>query len=423
LRQQGFDYLVNLSIGTPPQNLQAVFDTGSIDLIVNSASSEFCQSHPCNATGAFNEKASTTLTQVGTGMDDVYEATEYIGNWYTDTVSFGGKSVDKFVFGIADNSSDDPINTFGVSFKPTVDIEKGTSSPTNDSNLEQMVKGGIIPSAAYSIWMNSNKTLGGSVLLGGVDKSKFIGQLQSYPILTSTTGIYFANAINLTSASLGGSKNISGPASEFPAPVVLDTGNPNLLLPEGLVTNIWKAYDVQNVTIPGGATFGICNCSIANNNDATLDFEFPGLKISVPFSELVVLPTAELYALYGVSALPEGECIFMVSPTRTGVGNLLGDNFLRYAYYVVDLDSKQIALAASNPNPGASQILEIAAGGSPVPSLSASGAVPSQTGTGSTGSSTASSAQPTQSTQSGGNRLNGVSFGVVVGLVGLFFML
>ncbi|KAE9380892.1 acid protease [Stipitochalara longipes BDJ] len=428
---EGFQYFVNFTVGTPPQSVSATFDTGSSNLILNSATSDFCTSanpSPCLG-GAFNVNSSSTVKQVGTDMISVYEVAGYEGNWYTDTVAFGGKSIENFTMGVADTFSNGTTNTLGVSFVFPQNFTLGTANPSPDNSLGQMVKAGLIPSSTYSIWMDRNSALGGTVLLGGVDTSKFTGELQSYPIVPSdpASGIYVRLALSF-SASVGGSKPIAGNSSDFPAIGTLDSGNPNMLLPTSLVTNIYSTYGVQPLSLPGGATFGVCSCGLANST-ATLDISFPGLKISIPFSDLVIDPTAELYAGFNIPPsirLPNGTCLFMVSPTREGFGNIIGDNFLRYAYYVVDLDSHQIGLAASNPKPGKSNIMEIAAGTSALPSPT--GAAAAQTGsgtaTGNGGSSPTSSGQPSSTTKlSAGNRLSGVDFGVMVGIVGLAFML
>jgi hypothetical protein len=94
-------------------------------------------------------------------------------------------------------------------------------------------------------------------------------------------------------ASVGGIKPITGNVSEFPATASLDTGNPNLLLPSDLVANIYSTFDVEPLTLPGKAVFEVCACGLANST-ATLDIIFPGLKISIPFSDLVINPTAAL---------------------------------------------------------------------------------------------------------------------------------
>jgi hypothetical protein len=93
---------------------------------------------------------------------------------------------------------------------------------------------------------------------------------------------------------------------------------------------------------------------------------------------------------------------------------------------VVDLDSHQIGLVASDPKPGNSNIMEIAARTSALPSPT--GATPVMTGTGTTtgngGSSPTTSGQPSTTTKpSVGNQLSGMDLRVMVGIVGLASML
>jgi hypothetical protein len=185
-------------------------------------------------------------------------------------------------------------------------------------------------------------------------------------------------------ASVGGSKPITGNASEFPATASLDTGNPNMLLPTVLAANIYSTFGVEPLTLPGRAVLEVCACGLANST-ATLDIIFPGLKISIPFSDLVINPPVALYAGFSIPSsirLPNSICLFIVSPTRAGFGNIIGDKFLGYVYYVVDLDSHQIGLVASDPKPGNSNIMEIAARTSALPSPT--GATAATTGTGTT---------------------------------------
>jgi hypothetical protein len=422
---------MNLTIGTPPQTITAAFDTGSTDLTVNVVSNDFCTSAtPSPCLGAYSINSSSTAKQVGTvPFISTYETTQYTGNWYTDTISFAEKTVASFVFAAADIASNGTENWFGVSFAiPQIGRPTGSAPPTNQSSLGQMVSAGIIPASAYSIWMDRNSSKGGNVLLGGVDTSKFVGELQAYPVIPTVPSInlYLSLNINMTSASVGGSNPITGNpnASEFPASVLIDTGNPNLLLPTTLVASIYAAYSIQTLTLANGAKFGVCNCSLGSS-PATLDISFPNLQISIPFSDLVISPTAALYAGFNIPAseeLPAGTCMFLVSPTNPLFGNILGDNFLRYAYVVVDLDSKQVGLAQSNPTPGTSNILAIAAGGSALPSVSAAGTAATPTGTGSP-SGTGSAPSSTTTKSSDGTQLSVASLGVVAGLVGFSYLL
>jgi len=66
-----------------------------------------------------------------------------------------------------------------------------------------------------------------------------------------------------------------------------------MLLPTDLVANIYSTFGAEPLTLPGRAVFQVCACDLTNST-ATLDITFPGLEISIPFSDIVINPTAAL---------------------------------------------------------------------------------------------------------------------------------
>lgn len=56
LLNEQVDYLVNISLGTPPQHFQVQLDTGSSDLWVPSVYSDLCNLGNCEQTGACKSK-------------------------------------------------------------------------------------------------------------------------------------------------------------------------------------------------------------------------------------------------------------------------------------------------------------------------------------------------------------------------------
>lgn len=201
--------------------------------------------------------------------------------------------------------------------------------------------------------MNDLKASTGTILFGGVNKAKYLGELQTLPVVPVYDN-YYSLAIALTGVSVQTNSSSKSYTDNLPLSVSLDTGTSLTALPESLVNKIYKDLDV---TWDEKDNAAYIDCDAANN-DYNVTYSFSGAEITVGISELV------LDIEY--SGFPSGTCMFGLVPSQPGL-NLLGDTFLRSAYVVYDLDNNEISLANTNFNPGDDDILEIGTGTSAVP--------------------------------------------------------
>ena len=208
--------------------------------------------------------------------------------------------------------------------------------------VDLMVDQGYIKSRAYSLWLNDLDAQTGEILFGGIDTAKFKGKLHTIPIdirkgrsdpsefMITLTGLGLTNdasqTLNLTDKSFG-------------IPVLLDSGTTYTYVPSDLYLSISKQLGVQFVS---GTS--VVPCSIKDYN-GTVDFDFSGFEIHVPFNELVV----DAFDLYGQPVhFDDGQelCFFGIFPEDSSDNTyVLGDTFLRSAYVVYDLDNAEISLA------------------------------------------------------------------------------
>lgn len=165
--------------------------------------------------------------------------------------------------------------------------------------------------------------------------------------------------------------------------VALDSGTTISYLPLALVRNIWTYFGVFNDTANSGV--GLVDCTLATRSAGlTIDFRFTstdfggkqGPVIKVPFREFVLDNIKSSSSSGGNIDLPpnlgfEQACAFGLLNSGSSLP-ILGQNFIRSAYVVHDLDHHKIGLAQANLNAssgvtstngdGSSSIVEITEG-------------------------------------------------------------
>ena len=225
---------------------------------------------------------------------------------------------------------------------------------------------GFIQSMAYSLWLNDLGASTGQIMFGGVNSAKYHGSLQTLPVL-SRHGVTAELTIAMTGLSVSGgdagNQDIS--PRTFPIATLLDSGSSLSYLPDSVVAEI---FDLTSATFEPNVGAGFVPCDMANS-DATFDFSFSGITISVEMNELVVDPSdAGGGGGGGRPTFTDGTpaCFLGIAPASGG-SSILGDTFLRSAYVVYDLENNEISLAKTNFNSTKDDIHEIGSGRNSVP--------------------------------------------------------
>lgn len=258
-------------------------------------------------------------------------------------------------------------------------------------NMPEVLKdAGVINSRLYSVYLNDVGQSSGSILFGGIDKSKFTGSLVTLDILPDaiTEAVdQFVTTVTDLSVDVGGKSSpiFSGGTDSATAygnsnkalAVLLDTGSTAWSVPADYYTPIAKAFSYVDSN-------GFLPCSHRDSGDSvTLTFGAK-LKVTVPSQEFIIpvynASTGEPVP-YDTAGNP--ACAFMISSGQsTGEGFMtLGDAILRSMYVVFDLDNGQVSLAQAAVNTTSSpNVVSVAAGPSGVASaVSGVSAAPSQT--------------------------------------------
>ena len=366
-------YFANVSLGTPAQDLRLHIDTGSSDLWAIAKSSRICsyRGDPCSTSGTYDANSSSTYKYVSDKFTVSYvDGSGASGDYATDDLSIGGKTVKALQFGIGYNSSSTE-GILGIGYAAD-ESQVNQGNRKGYSNLPQaMADGGLIQSNAYSLWLDDIESSTGSILFGGVDTDKYHGQLQTLPIQKEFDQ-YAEFIITLSEMSLNNDGKITNFTTDLPTAVILDSGSSLTYLPNDLTSAI---YNILQVSYSDREQTPFADCSLADQN-ITLDFTFTSPTISVPISELIINgetsdssdrqdPNSQGGS--GSSGGNDGSlCIFGIAPSE-GATAVLGDTFLRSAYVVYDLANNEISLAQTNFNSTETHVSEISSGTAGVP--------------------------------------------------------
>lgn len=291
-----------------------------------------------------------------------------------------------------------------------IGFELNEAAETIYSNLvASMVNQSVAGTMAYSLYLNDYYSSTGSILFGGVDTEKFIGNMVTVPILRDAqsnnyssftvglTGLSFADANGTTyNQSLSGESNSLGS--------ILDSGTTLSYLPDSIATPLFAAVGAYEYTELGSSSgLALVDCSL----DVSFTFRInDSAVITVPRDEMVLdvlageqLPSSIPFSdpcLFGIQNMGSDDSDDGSGPfggggstTRQADYAILGDSFLRSAYVVYDLANLQIGLAPANLNSTATSVQTLDAGESALPAFSG---VASQTASGTSTSTTGTAA-------------------------------
>uniref|UniRef100_A0A2Q4STM4 Peptidase A1 domain-containing protein n=1 Tax=Caenorhabditis japonica TaxID=281687 RepID=A0A2Q4STM4_CAEJA len=318
-----YEYLGNITIGTPDQSFIVVLDTGSSNLWVPGPT---CKAN-CQTKSKFTSTASSTFVKNGKSWTIQYGSGDARGILGVDTVRFGAKgeaqlAVPSTTFGIAshissDFKSDATDGILGLAF--TSLAVDGVVPP-----LINAINQNLLDQPLFTVWLEHRGSLnnvGGGVFTYGAVDTTNCGPVTAYQPLSSATYYQFkANGFKLGSYS--NTKSVE---------VISDTGTSFLGGPSAVVAGLAKA---------AGATYDDFN-QIYNidckANPGTLDITIG----------------SNVYSIQPVNYIVDdgtGNCLFAAFPFDFGGFGpswILGDPFIRQYCNIYDIGNTRIGFAPS----------------------------------------------------------------------------
>nr|NP_001272493.1 pregnancy-associated glycoprotein-10 precursor [Capra hircus]AAF05749.1 pregnancy-associated glycoprotein-10 [Capra hircus] len=307
-------YMGNITIGTPPQEFQVVFDTGSSDLWVPSS---FCTILACATQARFRHLQSSTFRLTNRTFRITYGSGGLKGVVAHDTVRIGNLV-----------STDQP---FGLTLKEygfahiTFDGVLGLNYPNISYSgaipiFDKLKNEGAISEPVFAFYLSKDEQEGSVVMFGGVDHRYYKGELNWIPLTKAGDWSVRVDRITMRGEVIACADGCTA---------LLDTGSSLIQGPGRLVDN------VQNLigTMPQGSTHYV-PCSVVNILPPII-FTINGINYPVPGRAYILKDS-------------RGRCYtnFKKKTLRTSTESwVLGEPFLRLYFSVFDRGNDRIGLA------------------------------------------------------------------------------
>jgi hypothetical protein len=304
-------YYGPITVGTPGQKFQVIFDTGSSNLWIPSTKCPSCGSHP-----RYNHDKSSTYVEDKRDFHIEYGSGPVSGYFSQDNLEMGGLVVENQVFAEVED-----VSGLGLAFLmgkfdgilgagwDTISIE-GIPTP-----FQALFTQGKIKENYFAFYLSRVAGEEGALYLGEIDESKFQGELTWVPLNSKS---YWQTELN--SIILGDQD--------------IQTGCPRAILDTGTSLLAGPTADVRLIAKKVGATplnerQYLIDC---NKKLPTLTFTIGGKSFSLDN--------------YRIDA-GQGVCILGMMPIDVPSGAIwiLGDVFLSQYYSVYDYDNARVGLA------------------------------------------------------------------------------
>lgn len=288
-------------------------------------------SNPCTSYGSFDYTQSTSFNlNLSAPMFSLayLDGTKASGFWGTDEFKFGSSIINDFSFAVANVTSSD-LGVLGIGL---ADLQSTAISPqpyTYENFPMRLKATGQIQTNAYSLYLNDVTAKEGVLLFGAVDHAKYIGTLQSVPVVRLADS-YMSKPRRLLIVMHGilvAADDEDSIRIDKPVVALLDSGSTFSYLPLDIILEL-----ANNLEAKWNEDRGLFSVECEKVTGYSVTFSFSGIQIKVPFSNFVILSWRDCY-------------LTLANNPSTSQEAILGDNFLRNVYVIYDLDNYEVAMA------------------------------------------------------------------------------
>ena len=309
---QNSQYYGEIAVGTPPQTMSVIYDTGSSNLWVPNKKPSFLSSHAIYA-----HDASSTYVANGTEFKIEYGSGPVAGVYSRDTVTIAEHALASYLFAEVDD-----VSGLGVGYKlgkfdgicglawPRISVD-GVPTP-----LQALVATGELDEAVFAFYLGDEAD--GELLIGGVDDAHYDGDFAYVPVSLEAYWQLELGGLSVGGAAVGNTTK-----------AIVDSGTSLLAGPAADVAALADALGVK----PNVAGEYLVDCDKADAPD--LAFTLGGVAYSLSFKEYIIESGGQcILAMQGIDI-----------PAPTGPLWILGDVFMRKYYVKFDIENARVGIA------------------------------------------------------------------------------
>ncbi|TFY73347.1 hypothetical protein EWM64_g10665, partial [Hericium alpestre] len=315
-------YMATVQMGTPPRDFKLLMDSGSADLWVGA---EGCQSQTGGGCGNhvfLGPQSSSSFVASKTPFQVSYGTGDVSGAIIKDNINVAGLALDAHTYGVAQTESVD-FSSNTVPFDGLMGLAQSQKVATP---VEAMASAGLIKQAitSFKLARVADQNNDGEVTFGGLDTTKF--NQASLVTLKNVNQQGFWEADVDTASVNGKDLGLQGRTA------ILDTGTTLMLIPQQDAETIHAAIQGAKSDGQGGFTVP---CTTTDQVALT----FGGKAFNIDPRDVAFSPVDPNNL--------QGDCVSGISAGNVGGANewLVGDTFLKNAYFSTNVDQNQIQLA------------------------------------------------------------------------------
>ena len=316
---QDAQYYGEISVGTPPQKLEVVYDTGSSNLWVANFAEGRHHYYDSSKSATHAVNGSTFHIQYGSGP---------VSGFYSrDVVTMGDIPLTSYLFAEVNNTAGlGPAYALGkfdgICGMGLDDISvDGVPTP-----LMALVASGKLSEPVFAFYLGHDGAAG-ELVLGGVNPAHFTGEFKYVPVIPTATNKFGYWEIALDNITIAG-KSVSSAHR-----AIIDSGTSLLAAPSADIKAIAAAVGAK----PLGPIPPL-------NKEYTIPCDGPGPDITISIAGAEYVLTKKDYTLQNGP-----QCLFAMTgldvPAPAGPLYILGDVFMRAHYVKFDYEHRQLGFA------------------------------------------------------------------------------